>query len=361
MKYNNHKLTTAFLILCISLIGCDRYDAEDVGLSAIPSSTAVKVGETVNFTISHNNAENLVVYTGDEGHEYTSSSDYLLAGLTSEEINDSIYRTPNPLIRKFTMDFSTMTSIPADIEYSNMELVDDELNPGKKVLKAQLFPNDWGKVLKVYPRVGVGAENQNFTINLRFDSNNLYKKVGSEWVTGSTKTNFRIVTEVIGKTSGGVVAWTFNQGSPNSLWYANAITPSTTYFNQTINLTKWIANWEAANNLKLQTIECITMKFIGDNNAAYVGNIFISNMTLGVDGYYPFATGTPLSITDGAGQSTFSYSYSKPGTYNVTFIGAGNSSKNYSGDGYQSGSASVSGDEYKYGLNYVTIPIEVTE
>ena len=362
MKYYKFKWIAAIIISCVSLMGCERYEADEVNLSVSASSNIVKVGEVIDFTILHNNAtKNLVIYTGDQGREYGASSDSLLNGLTDQELGDTIYRTPNPLIRKFTLDCTTLETIPSTIEYPNMVLVDDELTPDMKALKLELFPDDWGKVLKFYPRVGVGAENQNLTIKLRFDSNNLYKKVGTSWVTGSTKTNFRVVTEVIGKTSDGQVVWVFNQGSPNSLWYNNVLTPSMTYFNQTINLSKWIANWEAGNKLKLQTIECITMKFVGDATAAYAGNIFISNITLGIDGYYPFATGTSLPIINGSGKTKYSFAYSKPGKYNVTVIGTGNSSKNYKEDGYQSGRSDITGDEYKYNNKYVTIPIEVVE
>lgn len=361
MKHINNKWTVAIIISCVSLMGCDRYDAAEVSLTANASTNIVHVGDTVDFTILHNNVENLVVYTGDQGHEYLSSSDYMLAGLTKEQLSDSIYRVPNPLVRRFSLDFSALDSIPNTIEYPNMELVDDSLAPGNKALKVQLFPDDWGKVLKIYPRVGVGSENQDFTMNLRFETKDLFKKVGTSWVTGSTKANFRVVTEVIGKTADGKIIWVFNQGSPNSLWYNNVFTPAVTYFNQTINLTKWIANWEAGNKQKLQTIECITMKFVGDANAAYQGNVYISNMTLGIDGYYPFATGVSLPISNGTGQKKYSYTYSKPGKYNVTIIGSGNSSKNYKDDGYQSDRNNISGDEYKYNLKYVTIPIEVVE
>lgn len=362
MKYINNKLTLAIFISCLSLISCERYDAEEVSLTATVSSNIVNVGDTVDFTIFHNNtARNLVIFTGDAGHQYSLSGDFKLIGLTDQQIADSIYREPNPIIRRFSLNFSGQTSIPDVVEHPNMELVDDALNPGNKVLKVQLFPNDWGKVLKVYPRVGVGNENQDFTINLRFDSNDIYKKVGDTWVTGSTKANFRVVTEVIGKTTDGVVSWTFNQSNPNGLWYANVITPNVAYFNHTINLTKWIANWEKANSLKLETIECITMKFIGDNNAAYQGNIYITSMTLGIDGYYAFDTGVCLPITDGSGQNKFSYTYSQPGEYNVTIIGSNNSSKNYENDGYQSGRNTISGEEYKYNNEYVTIPIQVVE
>lgn len=361
MKYNNYKWTVALVISCVSFIGCDRYDVDEVSLSAVASSDTIKVGETVEFSIEHSNAATLVVFTGDQGHDYLSSSDYMLAGLTKEELNDSIYRIPNPLIRKFSLDFANLDTIPSVIEYPNMELVDDALTPDKKALKLQLFPDDWSKVLKVYPRVGVGAENQDFTVRLRFETNELFKKVGTTWVPGSTKANFRVVTEVIGKTADGKVIWTFNQGSPNSVWYTNLLTPNVAYFNSTINLTKWIANWEAGNKQKLQTIECITLKFLGDANAAYQGNIFISSMTLGVDGYYPFATGASLPINNGSGKKKFSYSYNKPGVYNVTFVGSGNSLKNYSGDGYQTDRNGLSGEEFKYNVKRVTIPVVVVE
>lgn len=343
----------------VVLIGCDRFEAAEASLSATASKDTVKVGEVVDFSILHNNIENLMVYSGDQGHDYLSSSDYMLKGLTEDELQDSIYRVPNPLVRRFSADFSAMEAIPNYIEYSDMELIEDELTPGKKALKVQLFPDDWGKVLKIYPRVGVGNENQDFTMNLRFETNELFKKVGTSWVPGSTKTNFRVVTEVIGKTAEGEVVWVFNQGSPNSLWYANVFTPTATYFSQTINLTKWIANWEKGNGKKLQTIECITMKFVGDANAAYQGCIYISNITLGVDGYYPFATGVSLPILNGTGQKKYTYAFTKPGKYNVTFVGSGNSAKNYKGDGYQSGRHVMSGDEYKYDVKYVSVPVVV--
>lgn len=358
MNYIKNKWTAAIFMSCILLIGCERYDADETVLSVTASNSTVKVGETVDFTVS-NNGESLVVYTGDEGHVYSLSADYLLAELSEEELKDSIYRTPDPLIRNFSLDFSSMTSIPEDISYStDTELVDDELNPGNKVLKVELFPTDWGKILTIHPRVGVGNENQDFTISLRFDSNDLYKKDGGTWVTGSSKTSFRIITEVIGKTSDGEIATKFSQ---SGLWYANTITPSAQYFDHTINLTKWINGWESANGLELETIESINLKFVGDNNAAYQGFIYISAMSLGIDGYYAFDTGVNIPITDGSGLSTYSYSFSEAGTYDVTFIGASNSFKNYEGDGYQSGRNGVSGSEYKYDTQNYTIPIVVEE
>lgn len=361
MKYKVFKSATLVLLSCASFLGCERYEADEVLLSVDVSSSVVKVGEEVNFTISHSNAENLVVFTGEDGHEYKLSSDYMISSLTPEELMDSIYRTPDPIIRKFSIDFSELSSIPETVEYSDMVLVDDERNPGSKVLKVQLFPTDWGKVFKVYPRVGLGVDNQEFSMRLRFDSNDLFKKDGSVWVPGSEKTNFRVVTEVIGKTSEGDVIWAFDQAIPNSLWYRNVITPSDEYFTHTINLTPWMENWEAKNNQKIETIECVTMKFLGDPNAAYDGDIFISNISMGVDGYYPFATGQSLPIIDGTGKMNFNHTFDSPGNYEVTFIGVSNSFKNYSGDGYQTARNDISGTDYKYDSKYVTVAIEVIE
>lgn len=356
---NLYSFAVLSLGLAMMLDSCERYDAENVNLSVTASSTTAKVGETVIFSVS-GSEDGVVVYTGDSGHEYEKSSDYLLSNVSEDQLKDSIYLTPDTLIKKYMLNFADKTEInPQQIEYPDMELVDDDSIPGKKTLRVRLYPNDWGKILKIYPRVGVGT-NKYFSMNIRFITNDIYKKVGSSWVTGSTKTNFRIVTEVFGKTADGTVVNTFNQGSPNSLWYANVITPSTKYVTHQIDLTKWIANWETGNNLKLQTIDCITMKFLGDNNAAYDGYVYISNITLGEDGYHPFATGKYIYETDGTGKMSYNYSFSKPGTYNVTFITTGTSYKNYREDGYQT-HRDISGDDYKYARKSVTIPITVTE
>lgn len=62
------------------MTACERYDADNVSLNVEVSNNKIKVGEVIDFTIYHENAEKLVVFTGDEGHEYLKSSDYLLSG-----------------------------------------------------------------------------------------------------------------------------------------------------------------------------------------------------------------------------------------------------------------------------------------
>lgn len=354
----NIKLKNAFLALLsgLAIVSCDKYNAEEAFLNVNADKTTVAVGEKVNFSIS-TNTSSTIVYNGTVGHNYEKSADYLLKGLSQQELKDSIYRIPNELVKRFFVNLSGAESIPETIEYPDMQIAyDDSL--AANALKFTLFPNDWGKVLKIYPRVAV-ADNKNLTIRMRFDSNDIYYQNGGEWLPGSTKANFRIVTEVIGKTSDGTVKWDFDQNSPNSLWYNNTITPSTKYFNHIVNIEKWIQNWEAKNGLTLETVECITLKFVGDANAAYKGNIYISSIELGEDGYYAFDTGECVTSLNGSGKMSYSCSFDQPGTYNVTFVTTTSSSKNYSGDGYQSDRNDISSDEYKYNTKYVTIPIVV--
>lgn len=354
----NIKLKNAFLALLsgLAIVSCDKYNAEEAFLNVNADKTTVAVGEKVNFSIS-TNTSSTIVYNGTVGHNYEKSADYLLKGLSQQELKDSIYRIPNELVKRFFVNLSGAESIPETIEYPDMQIAyDDSL--AANALKLTLFPNDWGKVLKIYPRVAV-ADNKNLTIRMRFDSNDIYYQNGGEWLPGSTKANFRIVTEVIGKTSDGTVKWDFDQNSPNSLWYNNTITPSTKYFNHIVNIEKWIQNWEAKNGLTLETVECITLKFVGDANAAYKGNIYISSIELGEDGYYAFDTGECVTSLNGSGKMSYSCSFDQPGTYNVTFVTTTSSSKNYSGDGYQSDRNDISSDEYKYNTKYVTIPIVV--
>lgn len=358
MIMRNIKLKNAFLALLsgLAIVSCDKYNAEEAFLNVNADKTTVAVGEKVNFSIS-TNTSSTIVYNGTVGHNYEKSADYLLKGLSQQELKDSIYRIPNELVKRFFVNLSGAESIPETIEYPDMQIAyDDSL--AANALKLTLFPNDWGKVLKIYPRVAV-ADNKNLTIRMRFDSNDIYYQNGGEWLPGSTKANFRIVTEVIGKTSDGTVKWDFDQNSPNSLWYNNTITPSTKYFNHIVNIEKWIQNWEAKNGLTLETVECITMKFVGDANAAYKGNIYIASIELGEDGYYAFDTGECVTSLNGSGKMSYSCSFDQPGTYNVTFVTTTSSSKNYSGDGYQSDRNDISSDEYKYNTKYVTIPIVV--
>lgn len=343
-------------LFCTAIIGCDRYDAEEAFLSVTADKSTVAVGETVNFTIN-TNTSSVVVYNGTSGHDHQKSIDYLLSGLSNKELEDSIRRIPNELVKKFSINLTGINSIPETIEYPDMEIAYDETLKAN-ALKLTLFPTDWTKVLKIYPRVAV-ADNKNLTIRLRFDSDDLFYKQGNDWIPGSSKANFRIVTDVIGKTSDGTVMWSFDQNSPNSLWYNNTITPTKQYFDHVINLEKWIQNWEAKNGVKLETIECITLKFAGDNDAAYKGDIYISSIELGEDGYYEFDTGESLTSLNGTGNMSYSCSFDKPGTYNVTFLTSTISSKNYSGDGYQSGRGGMSSSEYKYGRKLLTIPIVV--
>lgn len=356
MKNKILKSALLFSLLGLSLAGCDKYDAEEVYLDVIADKTTVAVGETVNFSIS-TNSPNTVVFNGTSGHVYEKSADYILKGLSEEELEDSIYRTPNELVKRFFVSLTNAESIPESIEYPDMQIAyDDSLQAN--ALQLTLFPNDWGKVLKIYPRVGV-ADNKNLTIRLRFETEDLFYQNAGEWVPGSSKANFRIVTEVIGKTADGTVSWTFDQANPNNLWYSNVITPTMKYYNHVVNIDKWIQNWEAKNGLKLQTVECITLKFVGDASAAYKGNIFISSIELGEDGYYAFDTGQSLTNLNGSGRMSYSCSFDKPGTYNVVFTSSTTSSKNYSSDGYQTDRTDISANEYKYDTKYVTIPIVV--
>lgn len=344
------------LISGIAIVGCDKYNAEEAFLDVTADKTTVAVGEKVNFSIS-TNTSSAIVYNGTDGHNYEKSADHILKGLSQQELKDSIYRIPNELVKRFFVNLSGAESIPETIEYPDMQIAyDDSL--AANALKLTLFPNDWGKVLKIYPRVAV-ADNKNLTIRMRFETNDIFYQNGGEWLPGSTKANFRIVTEVIGKTSDGTVKWDFDQNSPNSLWYNNTITPSMKYFNHVINIEKWIQNWEAKNNLTLETVECITLKFVGDANAAYKGNIYISSIELGEDGYYAFDTGECITSLNGSGKMSYSCSFDEPGIYNVTFLTTTSSSKNYSGDGYQSDRNDISLNEYKYNTKYVTIPIVV--
>ena len=379
MKTRN--ISCALVLSAASLfVGCSKFDVPETSLNVVPSSKTIKVGETFKFNIT-TDANQTIIYTGDAGHNYLKSADYVALSNPADSLLSKVFRTPDPMVQRFSFTAESDTDI-ADhsklyyetTEPTDYELVDDaealaayadlyKMDPevvGTKTLRMKIYPVEWSKVVKIFPQVGV-ADNKRLTTVIRFEDNNLYKNVAGQWVPGSTKPGFRVVTEVHGRLADGTVTTLFNQGSPNSLWQANMIMPKDTYFRHVVDLGKWIKNWEAKYSTKIQKVESVVMKFVGDNNAAYSGNIYIHSVELGEDGYFAFDKGVVHASPFDRSTSTFEYKYTTPGKYEATFVAFNSSNKNYSDDGYQSGFYRVSKDEYKYGVKYVTVPITVVE
>jgi hypothetical protein len=99
--------------------------------------------------------------------------------------------------------------------------------------------------------------------------------------------------------------------------------------------------------------------YSGSGTAAYDGKVLIQSITVGGQSISPFDLGVNLPVLDNTGVSTYKYTYSKPGNYNITVLGTNYSNKIYSGNGYQTNRGNINGNEYNSKTKTVVVPITI--
>ena len=358
-------------ILTVFLSACDRSEALDPVVNVSVSTMTIKAGEEFTLTISHN-TNALCVYTGDSTHNYLRSAAYLLLGKTDQNLQDSLLRPMNTDISTKLFDFTTMpltstTLLNDDAKVTNIvkninlfplatdaDLTEDS---GKVVLRLQATPNNWARALRVYPNFKLG-QNKTCVTRLRFLNTNQVTKVGASWIPLVTAkpVPMKIITRISGIAVGETTPSDF---LVNTLSDYFVMTPDTAYQNRTFDLTDFITAWEASTLKKMSILHGIQFFYSGSGTAAYDGKVLIQSITVGGQSISPFDLGVNLPVLDNTGVSTYKYTYSKPGNYNITVLGTNYSNKIYSGNGYQTNRGNINGNEYNSITKTVVVPITI--
>ncbi len=357
-----------YIGLCAALLGaCDKYDT-DTPTVKVSAPQTVRVGEKVNFHVEHN-AQLITVYTGDEGHAYVYSADYLLKGKSEQDIKNNVYRREKPGIVPFLCDFADIapntvdlpdyvkvsanngTNVMGDQDTSIGQIVEDG---GRNVLRQQLAETAFtSRVITVYPCMQLG-ENKNIVFRFRFSDPAVYGP-------GATA-GIRMVTHLYGVGVGETVPTVMPL--PNTFYDPgvgnNYCTfPSSTYFEYTYSLSQHIEKWQQQYGKVLGTLVGVKV-MIGNTNGYGKGNVFIESIKVGGVDLLPFDTGQSVTVDNSSGQVDYSYTYDTPGTYTVTVLGINTSWKKYSGKGYQDDRGdNINGSEYDYKVGYATMNITV--
>ncbi|WP_315507951.1 DUF5017 domain-containing protein [Capnocytophaga leadbetteri] len=360
--------TQILLISSLLLIACSKDEPETVNLSVSANKTQVRIGEPVTFSIQHN-VNALSIYTGEAGHNYQKSIDYVLRGKSSAELQEHNYRPTAPEVKHYQVDFSTTeigstTLANGTFEMRNANSGDNlvgsqaevvtDATIGKKVLKVNAqHPNWWYEALRLNVNTKVGS-NKKMTLRMKYATTIL--KSANDQSEHPEESKFPIVIRVAGIAQG-ETAVTFKD---DTVWDLT-ITPKTEYTDYTFDIGRTIEAWESAVNKKMATLSYIQVLFttVGAG-IGYIGDYYVQSASFGAIDYFPFDTGKGITITDNSGIAHYTHTYTQAGTYEVVVIGNSSGFKSYKGDGYKTDVGVVSANEYKYNNEYRTIKITVT-
>lgn len=357
---------TAILSSAFILISCES-EAPEVSLNIKADKMEVSVGEPLTLSINHD-AMFLSVYTGDQGHDYLKSADYLLKDKTDAELLNNNFRPTDPDIYPFVCNLADSEVGATQVKDhlievrnandgtnligSEAEIVNDA-SIGKNVIKiSSTHPNWWYQAIRVNTNMKVGT-NQTMTLTMKFD-----KPYLSDIGTGArdnNSTTFPVVIRLGGvpMNETGVV---FSDQTVWDIYWK----PNDSYYDYTIDLSRIIKAWEDGTGKKMAKLAYAQFLFTANGNTGYVGDFYVQRISYSDYDYQAFDTGVPVNTDNGSGISTYTYIYNKPGTYQIVVIGSSVSNKNYSNDGYKKGySDKVSAGEYKYGKIIKTIEVKV--
>ena len=349
------------------LLSCSKETAPSVRLSVQADKTVVNAGEPVTFTIEHN-AMALCIYTGDDGHDYTLSSGYILDGKSEDEIQGENFRPIDEDVVPFECDLKdseagasevtdnliqvlnagggwNLIGSEAEIEYDN--------TISQNVLRINsVHPEWWYQAIRLNTNTKLGSD-KTMTIRMRFASDVL-KDAGSGDDRPDIST-FMVVIRIAGIAEGESEVIFRDETVWDIYWQ-----PETSYTDYSVDMSRIIEAWEGATGKTMETLSYIQMLFTPSNNAGYYGDFYVSGATYGGIDYISFATGEDIAINDDSGTVQYQYTYTTPGTYHVVVIGSSNSLKNYSGSGYKDERGSnVNRDEFNYGTTKATLDITV--
>lgn len=370
----NNKYILAFLGFSSIMFSCSKGDLESPGVVVSVSSQNVKVGETVEFVIEHNALVGSI-YTGDDGHNYSLSADFLLSGKSEEDIKNNVYRPIDPDIKKVSFDLSTANPGDAIICGDSVDVIDNnnpdnelinneakisfDIETQKSVLEVDLqHPEWWYQALKFKIGSKIG-ENKKLTIRMKYEFPYLV-----DLNTDEQFPDLNQIQAVVNLSGYGVgdETPTFNDATVWDIF----TTPNIAYHDFQIDLTNVISAWENNVGKTMEKLDYVTIRFVSTTvngtPVGYRGRYYVESASFGDLSYFPFDTGVALNVTDASGVLKYEYTYNEPGEYEAVIVGTNISWKKFSGDGYiYVRGDNLNANEYDYCNQYVRIPITVTE
>lgn len=368
-----HTIPAASLLL-LSLASCVN-EPDPVELSLSADATTVSVGQPVTFSIMQN-VEALALYTGDEGHDYYKSANYLLAGLSEADLKEQNFRPVDPEVKKVEIDLASSqpgatTAAEGRIEVVNpntaLSMLQSELLPtqeggmivddpvcGQNVLMLQaLHPQWWSMAFRIHTDSRIGS---NKTLRLRMRHDRPYVSNVNTGEESTSLTTFPVVVRLAGKAVGEDEVIFHDNTVWDILW-----TPTTEYQDFTVDLGRIIPQWEQGTGKAMESISYIQVMFTATGTIGYVGNIYLQNVSFGDIDYMPFDTGYAINPSEGAGLVSYQHTYTTPGTYKVVVLGTNTSTKNYPNGSYRDAmDGKISADEFKYDRQMREMTITVT-
>lgn len=355
------------LLAIITFISCNEEEASKLHLSVSADKTEVKVGEPVTFNVLHN-AMSLSIYTGDNGHDYSTSADFLLQGQTNDDLQNNNQRPVNPEIIPYSCNFAetqagatTVKDGLAEVKNANSgdNLIGSEAaieydgSIQQNVLKiTSVHPEWWYQALRLNTNTKLGT-NKVLNLRMRFDKD-ILKDTGSGEERPEIKT-FQVVIRLAGIGTGETEVIFRDETVWNIYW-----NPNTAYTDYSVNLASVIDAWQTATGKTMETLSYIQLLFTPSNNAGYLGDYYIASANYGDIDYIAFSTGQSLNISDRSGLVKYQYTYTQPGNYRVVVTGTNTSMKNYSGNGYKDNIGNgINASEYNYNTLRSTIDITV--
>lgn len=324
------------------LVACSK-DPESPDVKFSVNQTTVAVGEPVAFTVGFG-ADGYALYTGDAGHDIEKSA----LKVVGSNILDTIYRKLDPNVKRFEVDFSALTEVPASVSTegnADNKLAIQGIVDGALKMTIPAGGANWGNNFYIYPNVGLGSDNTLLTLRMKFSNFEAGKMV-------------RMPTVITINGVETVPSW-----SPSGRTYTDASASEDGFVDFVLDLNPLIESWNANAGVANGAVDRIMMVVGGGpSGVRYEGDIFIEKITLGVDGYYDFDKGMALTLVEYEKDKVVEYTYTEPGVYNATLVVTNVGAKKYSGDGYQSGRADeIVVDEYGIERVLKTIQITVTE
>lgn len=369
----NNKYILAFLVLSCFICSCTKGDMESPSVVVSVSSQNVKIGEPVEFVIEHNALVGSI-YTGDKGHNYSLSADFLLAGKTEEDIKNNIYRPVDHDIKKVSFDLSTAKpgddiicgdSVGVIDNNTQVSLINQEakvvfdIETQKSVLEVDLqHPDYWSQALKFKIGSKIG-ENKTFSLRMKYEFPYIV-----DLTTGEQFPDLNQIPVIVNLSGYGVGddTPTFNTATVWDLFTS----PSLEYHDFQIDLADIITEWEKNAGKVMEKLDYVTIRFVSSTvngtNVGYRGKYYVESASFGDFSYFPFDTGVALNVSDATGILKYEYTYNEPGEYEAVIIGTNISWKKFSGDGYiHVRGENLNANEYDYCNQYVRIPIIVSE
>lgn len=355
------------LLVMTMFISCSKEEAPSLHISVGADKTQVKVGEPVTFTIRHN-AMALSIYTGDEGHDFQTSTHFLLQGKTNEELQNNNYRPLDSEIIPYRCDLSDTQAGATTIADNLAEVrnagtgdnligseaeIEQDASLQKNVLRiTSTHPDWWSQALRLNTNAKLGS-NKKLNLRMRFEKDVL------EDVNSGEKhpeiTTFPVVIR-LGGIGAGETEVTFNDATVWDIYW----NPSTTYTDYSVDLAAIIDAWQGATGKTMKTVSYIQILFTTNGSVGYVGNYYVASATYGDIDYIPFSVGQSFGLNDKSGVLTYQYTYTQPGNYQVVVTGTNTSMKNYSDSGYKDNVGNnIGANEYDYNSRFSTVNITV--